>query len=127
MYSKDQLLDICRSSVDSRSSQSLISGALTEGWTPGVAGTGNNGGWSRKDEVKDGQMGADICWDFDGSVQPLGFIDMGEEEKEVREYTTCWFPDADNDLVIYHICQLSTQASSPERHQGGRSDARDQW
>ena len=87
MYSKDQLLDICRSTADSESTQSLIPGVLTEGWTPGTAGTDNNVSWSRRDESKDGQTGADICWDFDGSVQPLGFIDMGEEEKEVCGYT----------------------------------------
>lgn len=49
-----------------------------------------NDGWSQKEEMKDGPPGPEICWNNTGSVQPLGFIDMSEEEQAVRSISLLW-------------------------------------
>jgi PERQ amino acid-rich with GYF domain-containing protein len=74
------MLDMYRTQGNATKS---LADVLTEGWSPGTIGTSSNGGWSRRDEQKD-HTGPEICWDHDGTVQPLGLIDMTEEEKEVR-------------------------------------------
>ena len=63
------------------SSHTDINELLLDGWTPGVNGT-SNGGWGKRDDHKDAS-GPEICWDRDGSVQPLAFLDMSAEEREV--------------------------------------------
>ena len=80
-YSKDQLLEMFRAQSKSGSSQANINELLLDGWTPGVNGT-SNGGWGKRDDHKD-ISGPEICWDHDGSVQPLAFFEMSAEEKEV--------------------------------------------
>ncbi len=52
-------------------------------WNPQNPSMGSNGAsWGKKEE-KDTASGPEICWVHDGSVDPLGLIDMDEEEKEV--------------------------------------------
>ena len=76
-------MDFYRSQSALQNGTSGLQDVLTEGWNPGNAQSGSNGNWGRRDEAKDGPTGADICWDSNGSVQPLGLVEMGEEEKEV--------------------------------------------
>jgi PERQ amino acid-rich with GYF domain-containing protein len=61
-----------------------LSNVLTEGWMPGAPASSNNAGWARREDPKDANGGPDICWDQSASVKPLGFIDLDDEEKEVR-------------------------------------------
>ena len=56
---------------------------LVEGWNPGTSAVASNGGWNRREEHKDNNNGPEICWDYDGLVQPLGLTELSEEEKEV--------------------------------------------
>jgi PERQ amino acid-rich with GYF domain-containing protein len=53
-------------------------------WDPRNPSTGSNGTWGKKDE-KDGISGPEICWVHGGKVDPLGLIEMDDEEKEVRD------------------------------------------
>lgn len=82
-YSKEQLLDFYRANTEPRS-LSNVSDILTEGWSPGTTNAANNGGWSRESRDQN-HVGAEICWDSNGAVQPLGTIEMGDEEKEVQQ------------------------------------------
>ena len=61
-----------------------LQNALTEGWTPRAFSGNNREEWGRRDETRDNQNNPDICWDFDGSVQPISLAQMTEEEREVR-------------------------------------------
>ncbi|KAL8711887.1 MAG: hypothetical protein Q9220_003831 [cf. Caloplaca sp. 1 TL-2023] len=81
-YSKDQLLDLFRAQAKVGSSSASISDLFVDGWNPASTNGTSNGGWSRKDEFKDGTIGPEICWDYSGNVQPLALVDMTEQEKE---------------------------------------------
>ena len=83
-YSKEQLLDLFRVQMRGSSSVSHIADLYEDGWDPLAANGIPDGGWSRRDESKDALSGPEICWDHGGKVQPLGLIDMTEEEQTVR-------------------------------------------
>ena len=83
-YSKDQLLDLFRAQGKSGPLNTHITDLFVDGWSPGaVNGTTNGGGWGKKEDYKEGTNGPDICWDHEGKVQPLGLIDMTDNEREV--------------------------------------------
>lgn len=85
-YSKEQLLDLFRAQAESGSLYKNASEHFIEGWNPSAPSSAANGSWNRRDDYKDGTSGPEICWDHEGSIQPLGLIDMSEEEKEVRRW-----------------------------------------
>ena len=60
-----------------------VSDLFVDGWNPGSMNGIPNGGWGRKDDQKEVPIGPEICWDHEGSVQPLSLIEMSEEEKQV--------------------------------------------
>lgn len=80
-YSKEQLLDLFRAQKP-ESLNAHISDLYVDGWAPGVNGT-SNGGWGKSGDHKE-LSGPDLCWDQNGSVQPMALVDMSEEEKEVE-------------------------------------------
>ncbi|KAL8932899.1 MAG: hypothetical protein Q9216_006623, partial [Gyalolechia sp. 2 TL-2023] len=80
-YSRDQLLDLFRAQPKAGPSNIPVSDLYEEGWNPPSANGTPNGTWSRRDEMKDGPSGPELCWDHDGNVQPLGLMDMTEEEQ----------------------------------------------
>jgi len=53
-------------------------------WNPTDPSAASNGSWARRDENKDPTSGPEICWDHGGNVEPLGLLDMTDEEKDVR-------------------------------------------
>ena len=57
------------------------------GWNPGTASSSFNGTWARQDDHRESSTGPEVCWDYDGSVQPLGLVDMADDEKEVYNLT----------------------------------------
>lgn len=83
-YSKDQLLELFRAqqSIDGGLSDGLPN-LYVGGWQPDVA-NGTVAGWGRTEHNRDAQPGPDVCWDRDGTVGPLGLIDMDDDEREVR-------------------------------------------
>ncbi|MCJ1400360.1 hypothetical protein MMC11_003565 [Xylographa trunciseda] len=82
-YSREQLLDIFRTQGDSGILFKSPSEHLIEGWNPNTSTAASNGAWNRRDDHKDGSNGPEICWDYEGSIQPLGLLDVSEEEKEL--------------------------------------------
>ena len=83
-YSKDQLLDLFRTQGSSGQLNRDLSDLLLGGWNSGGPTTNHNGTWSRREDSKEANSGPELCWDYEGSVLPMGLMDMAEEEKEVR-------------------------------------------
>lgn len=89
-YTKSQLLDLYRIQQDAGSMQrdDSLTGLYVGGWEPGTA-NGALGGWSRNDDSSRDQVsGSEICWNRDGSVLPVGLVDMTEEEREASNERT---------------------------------------
>lgn len=59
-----------------------IDDLYVDGWTPGLNGT-SIGGWGKSGDHRE-ITGPDLCWDHNGNVQPMAWVDMSEEEKEVE-------------------------------------------
>ena len=53
------------------------------GWNHTASSSNVNGIWARQDDHREAGTGPEVCWDYDGSIQPLGLVDMAEDEKEV--------------------------------------------
>lgn len=60
-----------------------LSSLLVGGWDPSALNDAGSASWNRKDDHKEGASGPDICWDAEGTVQPLGLTGMTDDEKEV--------------------------------------------
>ncbi|KAI9873141.1 MAG: hypothetical protein M1830_000784 [Pleopsidium flavum] len=82
-YSKDQLLDMFRRQGESGSLEKNLSSFLVGGWDTSPSNDAVGGLWSRKDDQKEGSSGPDICWDPEGTVQPLGLTEPTDDEKEL--------------------------------------------
>lgn len=52
-------------------------------WNPLDETGASNGVWAKKEDQKDSPPGPEVCWDHLGQYEPLGLIDMTEEEREV--------------------------------------------
>lgn len=53
------------------------------GWQPDTANGSASASWGKGEHSREAQLGPDICWDRDGNTEPMGLIDMDEEEREV--------------------------------------------
>lgn len=82
-YSKDQLLDLFRTQERNGFSSTNVNDLFVDGWTPGAVNGTSNGGWGKRDDNKE-TAGPDICWDHEGSVNPIAAQEMSEEEKVVH-------------------------------------------
>ena len=86
-YSKNQLLDLYRlqQSADDGLQEDLQN-LYIGGWQP----NGQNGapapGWGRSDASREQPPGPDVCWDDDGTYEPLALTEMDDEEREVRTW-----------------------------------------
>ena len=58
------------------------------GWQLEIA-NGGSAGWGRTEANREGQPGPDICWEKDGTVEPLGLLEMDDEEREVSSIAPC--------------------------------------
>ena len=81
-YSKDQLLDLFRTQDRNGFTNTRINDLHVDGWSPGTINGTSNGGWGKRDDNKE-VAGPDICWDREGSVNPMAMQEVTEEEKEV--------------------------------------------
>ncbi|KAL8760810.1 MAG: hypothetical protein Q9184_003014 [Pyrenodesmia sp. 2 TL-2023] len=121
-YSRDQLLDLYRARSTAGPSSTNVSDLCMDGWNPMLMNGMTNGGCSRKDELKDGPPAPEICWNHDGNVQPLGLIDMTEEEQAVRtifDSQICAFSSSVNS-PIKAPTQTATKDSTPNSVAPGR-------
>ena len=81
-YSKDQLLDLFRPQERNGFPSTDVNDLFVDGWRPGAVNGTSNGGWGKRDDIKE-VAGPDICWDHEGSVNPIAMQEMTEEEREV--------------------------------------------
>lgn len=84
-YPKNQLLDLFKAqhSSDGGLKDGLPS-LYMPGWEPSIANGATSAGWGRTEHARDHAPGSDICWDRDGSIEPLGLTEMDDEEREVH-------------------------------------------
>ncbi|CAK3811024.1 GYF domain-containing mpd2 [Lecanosticta acicola] len=82
-YTKEQLLESFKvqHSVNGDANDHppmLFTGAPQPDTANGTSAT-----WGRLEHTRDNQPGPDVCWEKGGSVEPLGLIEMDEEEREL--------------------------------------------
>lgn len=111
------MLDLFRAYGRSGQDNNNVSDLFVDGWNPEPVNGTSNGSWGKKDEFKDGSGGPEICWDYDGAVQPLGLIEMGDDEKEVGYNVVCRETHTDLMLDVYDFCKFTTKASRSKRQQ----------
>ncbi|PSK36193.1 GYF domain-containing protein mpd2 [Elsinoe australis] len=84
-YPKEQLIDLFKTqnNTDNMSRDSLTS-LFVAGWEPEQFNGFSDGssGWAVRDAHRDGQAGPEAFWSNEGSMLPLGLVEMTEEEKE---------------------------------------------
>lgn len=84
-YSKNQLVDLYRlqQTVDDGLQDDLQS-LYVGGWQPNGQNGASAPGWGRNDASREQPPGPDLCWEDDGSSDPLALTEMDNEEREVR-------------------------------------------
>ncbi|KAK5157646.1 hypothetical protein LTR04_005360 [Oleoguttula sp. CCFEE 6159] len=81
-FFKDQLIQLFKAQLDSEDLHGNLSGLYVGGWEPHNANGPSTPGWGRREESsRETIPGADVCWDYDGAVQPLGLTELTEDEK----------------------------------------------
>lgn len=60
-----------------------LSAHAVGGWQPDIS-NGSSAGWGRTDNNRDSHSGPELVWNKDGVSDPLGLVDMDDEEREVR-------------------------------------------
>ena len=83
-YSKDQMLGIYKSQKDAELLDHNLEQIFSGGWNPFIPATPSTASWGKKDETKDASTGPEVCWDHETRSDPLGLLEMSEDEKEVR-------------------------------------------
>jgi PERQ amino acid-rich with GYF domain-containing protein len=83
-YSKNQLLDLYRQQQSSDDGlQEDLQNLYIGGWQPNGQNGAPAAGWGRNDAGREQPPGPDVCWDDDGSYEPLAMTEMDDEEREV--------------------------------------------
>jgi len=83
-YSKDQLLELFRAQQSGDGGlKDGLHGLYVGGWQPDIANGATSAGWGRSEHDRNAQPGPDICWDKHGHSEPLGLVEMDDEEREV--------------------------------------------
>ena len=94
-YSKNQLLDLYRQQQSADESlQEDLQNLYIGGWQPNGQNGAPAAGWGRNDASREQPPGPDVCWDDDGTYEPLALTEMDDEEREVGVYrwNTCSIP-----------------------------------
>ncbi|XHG02083.1 hypothetical protein AWENTII_005445 [Aspergillus wentii] len=82
-YSKDQLLSFYKVQRETGALSKNVAEYFVADWDPHMEAPSVNGGvWGKRDDHKDTPSGPEVCWDHGGQVEPLGLMDMDDDEKE---------------------------------------------
>ncbi|OAL72431.1 GYF domain-containing protein [Trichophyton violaceum] len=83
-YSKEQLLNLYKNHRGSKDWGKSITGYFMGDWDPRSERPSTNGSWGKQDDSKDNTTAnPEVCWDHKGQSEPLGLLDMNDEEKEL--------------------------------------------
>lgn len=88
-YSKEQLLSLYKAQRESGTLGKNVADYFIADWNPHVETPPTNGAWGKREDSKDNPSGPEICWDHGGQVEPLGLVDMTDDEKEVGFVFVC--------------------------------------
>jgi PERQ amino acid-rich with GYF domain-containing protein len=91
-YSKEQLLELYRREVDAGSLRNGTSNLFMNGWEPNATNGTTSASWGRRDDQRDGAVGADVCWNTEGNALPISLTDMTADEREVRSSLIFFHP-----------------------------------
>lgn len=80
-YSKDELLDIYKAQSSVGAANSDVSRLFSDGWNPGQS-NGTHRGWGKTHDGRENH-GPHVCWESNGSVQPISLVEMTEVERNV--------------------------------------------
>ena len=83
-YTKEQMLQVYQGQKMSGTLRKDLTRLFEGTWDPIKATSTDGGSWS-KYENKDATIGPDVCWDSTAGNQPLGLVDMTDEERMVRD------------------------------------------
>lgn len=128
-YSRSQLLDLYRDQKDAGELGRGLDALFVGDWVDGQHDGDTSTKWSRRDELKhSSQPASDVCWDRSGAIEPLGLVDMTEEEKEVSLQRSIFFfgeGSPGHCIDLLDICQFSSQRPTtvwaPRWERSGRS------
>ncbi|KAL2811065.1 hypothetical protein BJX63DRAFT_296572 [Aspergillus granulosus] len=81
-YSKEQLLELYKAQRDTGILSKNVTDYFVADWNPHIESPAVNGAWGKRDDHKDNPSGPEVCWDHGGHVEPLGLVDMTDDEKE---------------------------------------------
>ncbi|RDW90357.1 uncharacterized protein DSM5745_02132 [Aspergillus mulundensis] len=81
-YSKEQLLDLYKAQRDTGVLTKHVADYFVADWNPHIETPAANGVWGKRDDHKDNPTGPEVCWEHGGQIEPLGLVDMTEDEKE---------------------------------------------
>jgi hypothetical protein len=81
-YSRDQLIHLYKGREESENNPQVLSELYAGGWEPNNSNGVSGASWGRRDEQRDSH-GADLCWDREGHMAPMGLHDMTDEERDV--------------------------------------------
>lgn len=129
-YSKEQLLDLYKAQQSSEGGfKDALPNLYVGGWQPDTANGVGSASWGRTEQGRDTQSGPEICWDKEGSVEPLGLVEMDDEEREVCFAADYWdgicFDGAKSRVALCDICQHATQTAGEQ--QGESTVERTSW
>ena len=121
-YSKEQLIQLFRGQKESDDINDGLASLYVGAWEPNISNGTSNAAWGRREDPgRESQTGVDICWDRDGSIHPLGLMDMTEEEKEVCRFRPCHFEFC-SPLILFleflNFRQFPSEASNSGSKQG---------
>ena len=83
-YNKDQLMDLYKTKRDAGALNRNLSALFSGGWNPHEPSQGVSSTWGKRDESKDNTSGPEVCWNHEVDEDPLGLLEMNDQEKEVR-------------------------------------------
>jgi hypothetical protein len=121
-YSKDQLLSLFRSEHETGNLNANLTGVYVNGWEPNLVNGASTSAWGRRDEQKEHQVGADICWDREGATLPLGLSPLSAEEKEVRMHSQLKTTANVSPQDILWLGQLTNKTSHSAKRQGWNAE-----
>ncbi|KAL4941262.1 hypothetical protein BDV06DRAFT_194856 [Aspergillus oleicola] len=82
-YSKEQLLELYKAQRDTGILTKNVADYFVADWNPHIETPSVNGAWGKRDDHKDNSTGPEVCWDHGGQIEPLGLMDMTDDEKEI--------------------------------------------